>query len=265
METLGSHATEQQKTKLQQRANTLMRRIETWVSIQVLYMPAVVSLRARAVVADPETVPKPQEFPLWLPSTIHREVPCDTRLEEIESKLRFGQAHDALEELRQALRSRAYMLRFIDRFLRGQGANTRARNCLKSVDAKVKAAAGKYCAAHRALSELSRLLGKVGWKGTLRCLEDADIHSMTEGGDKRSSEGRRQLSWIWLMCGYTEGCSDSVEDDSEELQDAVLFSMSCFHFSVLSVQLSMLNGAKFALEHTAGQKRSNYLSRSNIG
>ena len=87
-----------------------MRRIETWVSIQVLYMPAVVSLRARAVVADPETVPKPQEFPLWLPSAIHREVPCDTRLEEIESKLQFGQAHDALEELRQALRSRTYML-----------------------------------------------------------------------------------------------------------------------------------------------------------
>lgn len=206
--------------------------------------------------ADPETVPKPQEFPLWLPSTVHRQVPCDARLEEIEWKLRFRQAHDALEELRQALRSRAYMLRFKDRFLRGQGANTRARNCLKSVDAKVKAAAAKYRAAHSALSELSRLLGKVGWKGTLRCLEEEDIRSMTEGGDECSSEGRRRLSWIWLMCGYIEGCSEGVEDDSEELQDGALFSMTYFHVvSVLTLQLSVLNGARFAHEHTAGQKR----------
>lgn len=68
------------------------------------------------------------------------------------------------------------------------------------------------------------------------------------------------------MCGYTEGCSEGVEDDSEELQDGVLFSMTCFHLvSVLTFQLSISNGAKFVHGHTAGQKRWNYLSRSNIG
>ena len=88
------------------------------------------------------------------------------------------------------LHSRTYMLCFKDRFLCEQGANTHARNCLKSVDAKVKALAAKYHATHRTLSELSQLLGKVGWKGTLRCLEEDDIRLMTEGRDEHSSEGR---------------------------------------------------------------------------
>ena len=43
MKMLGSHATEQQKTKLQQRTNALMRCIEAWVSVQVLYMLQFVS------------------------------------------------------------------------------------------------------------------------------------------------------------------------------------------------------------------------------
>lgn len=255
MDKLGSHATEQQRTKLQQRTNALMRRIESWASVQILYMPTVASLRARAA-ADLETVLKPQDFRLWLPSALHRQVRCEARLEEIEWKLRFGQAHDALEELRQGLRSRAYMLRFKDRFLRGQGANTRARNCLKSVDAKVNAAAAKYRAAHSALSELSPLLGKVGWKSVLRCLEDSDIRSMTEGTDERSSEGRRRLSWIWLTCGYTEGSSADTEDDSEDLQEGASFSIICFYLaSVLNFQLSVSNGAKLVHDHTGGQKR----------
>ncbi|KAG6376768.1 hypothetical protein JVT61DRAFT_1790 [Boletus reticuloceps] len=224
---LGSHATEQQKIKIQQRTNALKRHIEKWVGVQILYMPAVASLRAR-VVTVPETTLRSQDFPLWLPSAIHRQVPCDATLEEIEWRLRIGQAHDGLEELRQMLRSHAYMLRFKDRFLRSQGANTRARNSLKSVDAKVNAAAAKYRAAHSALSTLSPFLKKVGWNKTLRLLKDKDIRSMTEGTDERFSEGQQRLSWIWLSCGYTEGCSTSTEDDSEELQEGVLVSITYF-------------------------------------
>lgn len=162
---------------------------------------------------------KPEELSLWLPSAFPRHVPCDTKFQEIEWSLRYGQAHDALQELHQALRSRAYMLRFKDRFLRGQGANTRARNCLKSVDVKVDASAEKYRAAHRAMVTLSPLLGKVGWQGTLRSLADEDIRSMTAGTDGQSSEGRRRLSWIWLICSY--GDESAMRDDEEDLQDGM--------------------------------------------
>ncbi|KIJ04284.1 hypothetical protein PAXINDRAFT_94870 [Paxillus involutus ATCC 200175] len=90
------------------------------------------------------------------------------------------------------------MLKFKDRFLRGQGANTRARNCLKNVDAKVSASAAKYRSAYTALRILGPLLGQVGWQSKLRNLGDDDIRSMSDGGEE--GEGRRRLSWIWLLC-----------------------------------------------------------------
>ncbi|KAG6371369.1 hypothetical protein JVT61DRAFT_9577 [Boletus reticuloceps] len=137
----------------------------------------------------------------------------------MEWMLHEGQAHDALNELHQVLRSQSYMLKFKDRFIRGQGANTRTWNCLKSVDAKVRATAAKYRAAHHALTVLSDLLGKVGWKHILRPLADEDICSMTQGIDDSRSEGRRRLSWIWLVCGYSD--SHVKNEDDAGVQDAI--------------------------------------------
>ena len=104
------------------------------------------------------------------------------------------------------------MLSFKDRFLRGQGANTRARNSLKLVDARIDASATKYRVAYSALSALSPLLGKVGWQHAFRCLQDDNIRSMTEGTEDRPSEGRRRLSWIWIACGYSSGEKDGKQD-----------------------------------------------------
>lgn len=104
------------------------------------------------------------------------------------------------------------MLSFKDRFLRGQGANTRARNSLKLVDARIDASATKYQVAYSALSALSPLLGKVGWQHAFRCLQDDNIRSMTEGTEDRPSEGRRRLSWIWIACGYSSGEKDGEQD-----------------------------------------------------
>lgn len=164
-------------------------------------------------------VKKPEEFHLWLPSALPCQIPCDTKLQEIEWNLHYGQAHNALGELRQALHSHSYMLRFKDRFLRGQGANTRAQNCLKSVDSKVNASAAKYRAAHRAMVALSRPLGKVGWHNTLRFLTNEDIRLMTTGAGDLQSEGHRRVSWIWLMCGCGE--EPAEEDGEQDLQDGM--------------------------------------------
>ena len=108
------------------------------------------------------------------------------------------------------------MLWFKDRFLRRQGANTRAQNCLKSVDAKIDASAAKYRAAHRVLLALSPLLSKTGWKETFWFLNDKDIRSMTDGTEDRSSEGRKRLLWIWLTCTYRDG----KKDEERDLQDS---------------------------------------------
>lgn len=252
---------------LQRRANVLTRRIDAWTKIQTLFIPGVASLRelakdSRSSDADP--LQHPQDYSLLLPSSIGRRVACDPNLEQIEWKLRMGQAHDALNELRQALRSRVYMLKFKDRFLRGQGANTRARNCLKSVDAKIQASAKKYRAAHHALTVLGDLLGKVGWKNQLRHLADEDIRSMTEGTGDAHSEGRRRLSWIWLVCGYAEG-NLNVEDESDAgVQDGMyVFINAQARCSLGNIQRSVLNGAEHERVRPAGEKKWNYSSKNN--
>ena len=131
----------------------------------------------------------------------------------IEFRLREGQAHNALNDLHQGLRSRAYMLKFKDQFLRGQGANMWARNCLKTLDAKINAAVTRYCVAYHVLSILGPLLGQVGWKGHLRPLADNDICALSIGYDLCPGEGRRHVSWIWRVWGYSEQATDNESDD----------------------------------------------------
>ncbi|KAF8834862.1 hypothetical protein BDN67DRAFT_992573 [Paxillus ammoniavirescens] len=213
---LGQHAMDMQKSRVQQRSNGLMRRLEAWSNIQTLFILGVSNLRNSATLITTGKLPLPEDFALHLPSQLGHSIACPLQLEQIKWQLHKGQAHDALNELQQALRSRSYMLKFKDRFLRGQGANMRARNCLKSVDAKVNASAAKYRAAHVALCALGPLLKKVGWMTTLNTLANEDIHGMTDRTDNASTEGRRTLSWIWRECG---GLSDDTSD--EGLQDTI--------------------------------------------
>jgi len=172
-------------------------------------MPGVNALREEST----KRPYSPEHIPLLLPSQLHGKTACPRSLEVIEFRLREGQAHDALNDLRQGLRSRTYMLKFKDRFLRGQGANTRARNCLKTLDAKINAAATKYRVAHQSLTVLGASLGLVGWQDKLRPLLDEDISSLTDAFDLRPGEGRRRVSWIWQMCGYSERAIENEADD----------------------------------------------------
>ncbi|KAI6008022.1 hypothetical protein EDC04DRAFT_2871559 [Pisolithus marmoratus] len=193
---LGLHATDTQKAKLQQCSNTLARCIEVWTKIHVLYVPSCGKAGA------------PEDIPLYLPLQINHRFSCGHNLESIEFQLWEGQANDVLNELCQGLQSRAYMLKFKDCFLCGQGANTCAHNYLKNVDAKIDLSMAKYCATHHALCTLGPLLGKVGWQTALQLLVDNDIHSMS-GQDNQASEA----------CGYVV---DNADDESDHgLQEAI--------------------------------------------
>ncbi|KIK93425.1 hypothetical protein PAXRUDRAFT_145122, partial [Paxillus rubicundulus Ve08.2h10] len=124
-----------------------------------------------------------------------------------EWKLRFAQAHDALHSLRQALRCRSYLLKFKDRNLTGQGANTRAHAAAKGITAKIDAASARYNAAHTALTALAPAFKPSAWESSLQVLNPNDIRSMTDllEGD---TEGRRKFSWIWKVHGAAKDDSD---------------------------------------------------------
>ncbi|KAG2138229.1 hypothetical protein BD769DRAFT_1626642 [Suillus cothurnatus] len=207
---------QQYQGKLVERSNSLQRRIEAWVKIQALYMPNISALRLsdQATSTNMTSVPSSEMFKLWLPSQIGRSAPCDERLQRTEWRLRYAQGHDTLRSLRSSLRAQTAVLKYKDRNLRGQGANTRARNTLKTIDARIEAAASRYEGAHKALVILGGLLAETGWQSSLRPLNRQDIRSMSDllWGE---SEGRHKLSWIWNM----RGAGGSEKDDTGGLED----------------------------------------------
>lgn len=127
----------------------------------------------------------------------------DRSLVDIEWKLRRAQAHEALESLQHNLQARAYLYKFKDRFVRGQHANTRARNAIASVDAQIREAAEDYRAAYKALVSLCSVTNDLTWQRELLPLADDDIRDLSESKaermGKKVSEGKRTISWIWRM------------------------------------------------------------------
>jgi hypothetical protein len=206
------HAQDRQRTSFQLHSNALSRKINAWITKQKLYTPCIVVLRNTE---NHSASPRPvYQTPLWLPSEISSKMIFDRRLADIEWHLRIAQAYESLDQLQNNLQIRSYLFRFKDRFIRGQTANTRARNTIATVQARIDANVETYRAAHAALLSLGLLLGKVGWQGKLQPLGDSDVREISEGGDGES-EGRRRLSWIWKTLGVVG------TEENDELCDAL--------------------------------------------
>ncbi|KIK81651.1 hypothetical protein PAXRUDRAFT_155585, partial [Paxillus rubicundulus Ve08.2h10] len=113
-----------------------------------------------------------------------------------EWKLQYAQGLDALEEIQQNLHLCSYLLHFKQSNICGQGANTCACNTVKVVEAKIKASAAKYRAAHAVLTNMSPILEKEEWRRVIQALKDEDIRVLSVGAEGQS-EGCCTLSWIW--------------------------------------------------------------------
>jgi hypothetical protein len=62
-------------------------------------MPAVSALQSRLDrTAGPDEI-HAQDIPLWLPSNVGLDGPCDLQLRKYEWKLRYAQANDALNDM----------------------------------------------------------------------------------------------------------------------------------------------------------------------
>ena len=198
-----------QLAKIQERKNSLQRRINAWTAIQHLYMPTVSVLRARddRDASDATAERLPQDLPLYLPSSLPGLASCSLKLQQHEFRLREAQAYEALENTRQHLRMRTHLYKHKDKNVTGQHANTRARNLINQTQGKVNASAATYTRARNALAKLSGPLGEVGWRGKLLALKPEDIRPLKDGEDG-DTEGTRKLSWIWKVVGITEDSDD---------------------------------------------------------
>ncbi|KAG1843694.1 hypothetical protein C8R48DRAFT_618502 [Suillus tomentosus] len=207
---MGLHVSDTQKGTLTRMRNVLRRKIEMWRSAQVLYMPAVQILTSTVVPAHHQPFENAEDISLWLPSSL-KSKPCNSQLRDHEWDLRYAQAHDALEELRQCLRVHCSMLTFKREWVRGQGSNTRAQNALARVHVRQVACTKRYRVAWEALKTLAPLLKKTRWQGRLQDLKDEDVKPLVDPFGTET-EGRRRLTWIWMMTGVdTDGDGGDVD------------------------------------------------------
>ena len=156
---LGKHATEEQKACLSIRTTLLHRRVKAWIAIQELYMPSVTVHRANQTANETGQV-SIGKIPLYLPSDIPLSIPCDGRLLEMEWELRHAQCYDALDDIRDGLRLKSFLVLEKKRNSVGQASQTRSATLLLRAEERVKSSVACYHKARKALLSLSHRLTK---------------------------------------------------------------------------------------------------------
>ncbi|KAG6819307.1 hypothetical protein H0H93_013170 [Arthromyces matolae] len=211
MEELGPHSTDLQRSKVIERSNRLLRKIEAWMSIQVLYMPQVAPIRTRSEIQGGDEMPSAKNVDLLLPSSILSKGSFDTKFLDYEWRLRYAQAHAVLDEIRRLILLRTQMYKSKDKWIQGQRMHTRSLALLNRVSRRIDSGVEKYRDVCTALAKLSTHMGKVGWESELREIKDDDLRGLSSEEDD-VSEGKRVISWIWK----TNTGVDALDDEGKQ-------------------------------------------------
>ncbi|KAJ7026917.1 hypothetical protein C8F04DRAFT_965833 [Mycena alexandri] len=217
------------------RRTQLRIKLNSFRTMQKSYMPKLrqyltPSQRAIWDADDKE----PEATRLFMPSDFSsakaRTKACAKGLEEVEARLRLGEAGESLDGLRHGLRTRTATKKFKVRNWSGQRALTRGQGILRHINIKIHASKLRYRYARQAVLKLK---GHGEWEDKLRVLADEDIlalneraltdeekeerarleaagHVVEEGGisavgDVVTGETHRSLSWIWYGVSAKNG------------------------------------------------------------
>ena len=141
-----------------------MKNIESWQSIQILYMPSIAQVQqtsATCVDALPSTqdCKKPQQATLWLPSNMPShlwEGGCVGGLLEKEKQLHLADASDALAGLHRQLWIMIGVFNYKKTHVSGSGqqANTHAHTLMTQISDKIHLFADRYQASWLVLTKL---------------------------------------------------------------------------------------------------------------
>ncbi|KAJ7434713.1 hypothetical protein FB451DRAFT_1063154 [Mycena latifolia] len=222
-----SNPTPNQELEFMKRRAAILKRIRAFRKLQRTYMPNVRRFltQSQRGLWDTEADRDAEAVRLFLPSDIANEGKrtraCAEGLLGVEAELREGEAHEALETIRQGLRIRTMTNRFRVRNMTGQRALTRGQGVLRQNNMRIHKGKLRY---RYAWNALCRLRGNGEWERKLQVLNDSDVRALNEcalteeeqaqrgavhdlrdveeGGVSAYGvvalgEGRRTLSWIW--------------------------------------------------------------------
>ena len=195
--------TDAQKATLLERRGVLLHQIEKWRGLQAVYMPGVMN-----TLPEPEQLPRQraEAIKLWLPSqldAVERNSLCMHGVITSERELRFGQLHDALDELRRARRVRRGLITFHKVQLAGEGnkSQTKSRAAMSSVEGRIERWVCRYRVARDALLQLDP---SGDWQDLYHVLDDCDNRGPgKEPEELPASDGQYVPSWIWLANSNT--------------------------------------------------------------
>ncbi|KAJ7027028.1 hypothetical protein C8F04DRAFT_965726 [Mycena alexandri] len=224
----GLHPTNDQRRAMIERTSKLRRKIFAWIEVQMKFFPGVAdereqedNRRARAAEAEPVPGLKVSDIALWLPSAIvgaggcSGRVVCKDEVLEHEYRLRVGQAHETLHEVRRLLLVRTHLYKLKDTHARGVRANTRSADKIAALNDRVKRAAAGYRTARAALVSLGGVLKRRDWEWELLPLREEDVRGLPPKRAKITRE-ERELSWIWISRG-----SQAQPGDDAAMNEAV--------------------------------------------
>ncbi|KAJ7920718.1 hypothetical protein B0H13DRAFT_1605173 [Mycena leptocephala] len=234
-----------QRLAFTKRRTALLKQIHKFRQVQRVYMPAVCAVLndAQKQVFDRNGEQLPETTRLFMPSEIvdpaMRWAACAVGLAEVEARMRVGEAGEALEAVREGLRTRTMTNRFRLRNWTGQGMMTKGQGMLRLINIKILLAKLCYRYSRAAIVVLK---GHGDWEERLRVLADDDVRALNErsltaeekarndhwaelggavieGGIARASgvargEGAHTLSWIW----YSFGARAEQESDPKFYQ-----------------------------------------------
>ena len=144
-----------------------------------------------------------QDTPLYLPSSLPPETlsQCSKRLVSMETELQVAQCRDSLTQLRTQLSAQARLSKYKFVHVRHQKPNTRSRNAIGRVDAKIDTLATKYRRAFATLPTLDTH-GKSRWRSEFLELRNQDIRALSEAElPNVPTQARTQQLWERSLLG----------------------------------------------------------------
>jgi hypothetical protein len=188
-------ATVHRQAELIELRNALSKSILELRQSQRIYMPGL-----SHVLENDET--SNETTKLWLPSELSPDDQatwCLPGIPALEFRFRYAQADDSLAEIRRLQRTLQGLHDQNSKHSKGQRPGTRSQGVFSSFEARSRRAVTRYRHARQAMLALDPSQRfRPGWLQRFRVLEDADVRGPgRETKDK--SEGKFQLTWIWLV------------------------------------------------------------------
>jgi len=194
-----------QQADLHDRRTALQHQIYAWRQAQLVYTPHAAAMVASSASLDDNGLPRvevAENAPLFLPSSFPADVRSLSEMNRVcnmEKKLRLAQAEDALVEIRRQRRIVQGLWQFKKLNVTGTGnrPNTKMLTLYNRISHKIEHAAHRYRTARSALLVLDP---EGDWKERLKELRREDIRGPGRDlGDKKTTNGRFEPSWIWLV------------------------------------------------------------------